>query len=81
MASLNHDEGVDRLITDLDHLINEMLSVRRRVAALSKSFPIGQTVSSVRDAEWFGMWADREDMCELSSRDWLAQLRKQQWRG
>ncbi len=34
---------------------------------------------SVRDAEYFGMWADREDMRGLSSREWLERLRSQQW--
>ena len=34
---------------------------------------------SVRETEYFGMWADREDMRGLSSREWLKSLRAQQW--
>jgi hypothetical protein len=34
---------------------------------------------SVREADYFGMWADREDMQGLSSRQWLERLRNQQW--
>jgi len=34
---------------------------------------------SVRETEYFGMWADREDMRGLSSREWLESLRAQQW--
>jgi hypothetical protein len=34
---------------------------------------------SIRDAEFFGMWADRKDMADQSSRDWLENLRTGQW--
>ena len=34
---------------------------------------------SVQEAEYFGMWADRQDMRGLSSREWLENLRKQHW--
>ncbi len=35
--------------------------------------------ASVRQAEYFGMWADRDDMAGQSSRAWLEDLRSQQW--
>jgi hypothetical protein len=35
--------------------------------------------SSVRDSEFFGIWADREDMVGKSSREWLEHLRSGQW--
>jgi hypothetical protein len=38
-----------------------------------------RTEHSVREAEYFGMWADRQDMQGLSSREWLERLRSQQW--
>jgi hypothetical protein len=34
---------------------------------------------SIRDAEFFGMWADRKDMEGMSSRDWLDNMRDSQW--
>ena len=34
---------------------------------------------SIQDAEFFGMWADREDMVGQSSREWLEKLRAGQW--
>ena len=71
--------NVQRIISDIDHLISEMAKVRRQVAALANNNQIQHSFRSVRDAEWFGMWADREDMEGLSSREWLAQLRAQQW--
>jgi hypothetical protein len=40
----------------------------------------GRLERSVREAEYFGMWADREDMHGLSSREWLDSLRAQQWK-
>lgn len=79
MNSIAETNTMQRLISDLDHLIGEMLQIRRRVAALNNGHQTEQTFSSVRDAEWFGMWADREDMQELSSREWLTQQRAQQW--
>jgi hypothetical protein len=71
--------NVQRIISDIDHLIGEMSKVRRRVAALASDNQTGKSFHSVKDAEWFGMWADREDMKGLSSREWLTQLRTQQW--
>ena len=70
-------DPVQRIVSDIDHLINEMLQVRRRITALHGNNEASQR--SVREAEWFGMWADREDMQEFSSREWLDQLRAQQW--
>jgi len=79
MNSIAETEKVGRIVSDLDNLINEILQVRRRVAALAGGNQTERSAASVRDAEWFGMWADREDMQNLSSREWLTQLRAQQW--
>jgi len=79
MSSVVETNPVQRLISDIDHLISEMLQVRRRVVELDGNGQVKRLSSSVRDAEWFGMWADREDMQNLSSREWLDQLRTQQW--
>jgi len=75
MSSIAETNAVQRLISDLDHLIKEMLQVRRRVAELAGNGQPQTSLRSVREAEWFGMWADREDMQGLSSREWLTQLR------
>jgi len=79
MSSLAEINTVQRLISDIDHLISEMLQIRRRVAALNGNNQFEKSSRSVREAEWFGMWADREDMENLSSREWLMQVRSQQW--
>ena len=36
-------------------------------------------VRSIREAEFFGMWADRKDLAGKSSRDWLNNLRTSHW--
>jgi hypothetical protein len=56
---------------------------------LEREFPSGETVPpkvrselntrSIRDAEFFGMWADRQDMADRSSRDWLNDQRASHW--
>ena len=78
MNSIAEIDNVHHIISDMDKLISEILQLRRRVALLAGNGQ-AKSLSSVRDAEWFGMWADREDMQGLSSREWLAQLRNQQW--
>lgn len=70
---------VQRLVADIDRLIDEMLQVRRRINSLRVDSKIESVRSSIREAEWFGMWADREDIRELSSREWLTQQRNHQW--
>lgn len=71
--------AADRLVADIDRLIEEMMQVRRRVAALAAAPPNDKTLESIRESEGFGIWADREDLQGVSSRDWLNQLRAQQW--
>lgn len=79
MSADSKVDNAERIISDLDHFISEMVQLRRRVAALIGESKTGDSSGSVRDAEWFGMWADREDMQGLSSREWLSQLRAEQW--
>ena len=38
-----------------------------------------QPLPPVQESEYFGMWADRQDMRGLSSREWLERQRKQHW--
>ncbi len=74
---MNTLQSVDILKT-LDKLIGEMNLLRSQVAALDIS-STQTSRSSVRQAEYFGMWAQRDDMSEESSRAWLEQWRSQQW--
>lgn len=73
-------ESTQRIISDIDKLIGEMLKLRRRVTKLlSEKHEADRSFRSVRKMEWFGMWADRKDMEGISSREWLTQLRAKQW--
>ena len=38
-----------------------------------------ETTGSIREGSFFGMWADRADLHEQSSREWLEEVRRKQW--
>jgi hypothetical protein len=67
--------NVERIITQIDRMIDEMTTFRSQLASLKAS---ARPNHSFRDADYFGMWADREDMRGLTSREWLEKLRSQQ---
>ena len=77
MRTVKEPLPIERVVQEIDRLIAEMTMLRSQVAALSS--PPNQPSRSVRDAEYFGMRADREDMRGQSSRQWLESLRAQQW--
>ena len=69
----------EEIIRDIDRLIIQVAELRSHVSALGK--PPSMSIRSVREAEYFGMWSERDDMPGLSSREWLEKLRRQQWTG
>ncbi len=77
MSTIEYASQTQRIVQEIDRLIGEMLILRDQVSALSES--PSRTSHSVREAEYFGMWSDRDDMQGLSSREWLEHLRAQQW--
>ena len=77
MAVTKDASQIQQILQEIDRLIAEMAFLRSQVAALS-SASVSET-RSVRQAEYFGMWADREDMRGRSSRAWLEDLRSQHW--
>ena len=68
---------IQQIMQRLDQLIAEMVVLRQQVVALSGG-PSSSRLS-VRQADYFGMWADRDDMRDRTSRAWLEDLRNQQW--
>jgi hypothetical protein len=76
MNSLEISPEIQQIMQEIDRLITEMTKLRQQVAALSRG---STSPHSIRQAEYFGMWADREDMVGRSSRAWLEELRRQQW--
>jgi len=77
MDTRSSSAEIEGVVQEIDRLIAEMADLRRRVAALGK--PSAEARRSVREAAYFGMWADRADMSGRTSRDWLEDLRAQQW--
>jgi hypothetical protein len=63
------------IVAEIDRLINEMVKLRTRVA--SEISP--PAMSTSKEWEIFGMWADREDMQGISTVEWLDKLRGEQW--
>lgn len=72
MSSINALH-IEHIVQQIDRFISEMTAFRSQLASLNASI---RRVHSVREADYFGMWADREDMRGLSSREWLENLRE-----
>ena len=79
MATVKNAQDIEQVVQQIDRLIAEMSLLREQIAALNQ--PAAQSERSVRDAEYFGMWADRDDMAGRSSREWLDTLRAEQMTG
>ncbi|MCK6630076.1 MAG: hypothetical protein L6R45_33490 [Anaerolineae bacterium] len=77
MNKLEESLKVQHILQEIDRLIGEMVHLRGQVSALKSS--TAQAGRSVRERDYFGMWADREDMEGQSAREWLEYLRVQQW--
>jgi hypothetical protein len=77
MNAVEYPPQIQSIVHEIDRLISEMTALRSQVMALSG--PSTQPGSSIKEADYFGMWAEREDMVNQSSRDWLENLRTQQW--
>lgn len=76
MSAVKASSQIQDIVEQIDRLIAEMNSLRSHVSSLGN---LPAQPGSVREADYFGMWADREDMRNKSSRDWLSELRSQQW--
>ena len=68
---------IQEIVEEIDRLIAEMAVLRGQVSALEAQS--GLPGRSVRDADYFGMSADRWKMRGILSRICLEGLRNQQW--
>lgn len=76
--SLPESTQIERLTRQVDRLLAEVSALRRQIASLGK--PAAPGGRSVRQSVYFGMWANRDDLQGRSSREWLDEIRAQQWR-
>ncbi len=67
---------IQQITQEIDRLIVEMIALRQRVLSLESAPP---PVESVRNRPYFGMWTDREDFQNRTSREWLEEQRQRQW--
>jgi len=66
-------ELIDHIESDLSLLRKTLLRGKHLTETERKPF------RSVRDSEFCGLWKNRKDMQGLSTSEWLANLRKEQW--
>jgi hypothetical protein len=78
MNSVKEPSQIQMVIQEIDRLIAEMTELRAKVVTLSDTSQ-KQPEGSIRQTEYFGMWNNREDMTDKSSREWLENLRSEQW--
>ena len=64
----------------IEHIESQLFNLKNALKE-SQSITNGlkEGARSVREYEFCGMWKDREDMEGLSSAEWLAKLRREQW--
>lgn len=69
---------IQTITQEIDRLIAEMMALRQQVLSLEE--PVAPPVDSIRKRSYFGIWAERDDFQNSTSREWLERQRNQQWR-
>ena len=69
----------DNIIDIIDHLESDLWKLKKPLREGRHLKGQKKVFRSVRQYEFCGMWKDRADMEGLSSAEWLANLRKEQW--
>ncbi len=77
MSAVEAQADIRIIVQEIDRLIGEMSVLRSQVSALDAQS--GQPGRSVCEADYFGMWAEREEMQGLTPRTWLEGLRAREW--
>jgi len=65
---------IHHMETDLEKLKKALLETKQSGRESKRPF------RSFREFEFCGMWKNRDDMIGLSSAEWLAKIRSNQWR-
>jgi hypothetical protein len=66
MNTIETTSQIQQIMQRLDQLIAEMVVLRQQIVVLSSASPLPQI--SVKQTDYFGIWADRDDMQDRTSR-------------
>jgi len=67
------------LLRRIDQMAMELERLRQQVVELTVAKRRRKRLKSVREYEFFGMWANREGWQGLSTEECLAQIREKAW--
>lgn len=68
-----------KILDIIGHLESDLSKLRRALAETRRFRESKKALRSVREYEFCGMWKGRDDMKGLSTAEWLAKLRREQW--
>jgi len=69
----------NKILDIIGHLESDLSKLKRALAETRRLEGRKKTLISLREYEFCGMWKDRDDMKGLSTAEWLAKLRREQW--
>lgn len=69
----------EELLNRLDQMAMEIEQLRQQVLESMTAKRRRKKFKSVREYEFYGMWADREEWQGLSTEECLAQIREKAW--
>ncbi len=73
-------KSTSNVIEIIEHIESQLSNLKKALEETKPTVePETEEFKSVREYEFCGMWKDREDMKGLSSSDWLAKIRREQW--
>ncbi|MFH0925614.1 MAG: hypothetical protein V1872_08300 [bacterium] len=79
MKKIDINYGYD-LIESIEHIETELSDIKRTLLGFKGTKKNNKKkIRSIRKYQFCGMWKNRKDMKGLSTLEWLAKLRKEQW--
>ena len=73
-------ESMAYIIEIIEHIESQLSNIKKVIEKTKPTEgPETEEFKSVREYEFCGMWKNREDLKGLSSSEWLAKIRREQW--
>lgn len=69
----------NKILDIIGHLESDLSKLKRALAESRRLGGTRKALRSVREYEFCGMWKNRDDMKGLSTAEWLAKLRREEW--